>query len=173
MNIVKKAELFATIAHKAVGQKRKYSGEDYIVHPINVKTILSDFGFSEDDNLLAGALLHDVVEDTDIPFELIEQEFNVDVANIVFDVTNPSKLYPDLNRKARKEMDLEHLKSAMVRSMALKLADVLSNAPSIIREDPNFAQVWVKEAYRVIEVCKAGSDVIYEEAKYALGLYRV
>ena len=173
MNKLKKAELFATVAHGAVGQKRKYSGADYIIHPINVKNILFDFGFADDIDLLCGALLHDVVEDTDIRYELIEEEFGIGVANIVFDVTNPSKEYPELNRKARKEMDLEHLKSASKRSMALKLSDVLSNAPSIIKEDPEFAKTWVKEAYRVIEVCKEGSDVIYEEAKYALGLYRV
>jgi len=171
MNIVKKAELFATVAHGAVGQKRKYSGADYIVHPISVKNILSDFGFSEDDNLLSGALLHDVVEDTDIKFELIEEVFNVDVANIVFDVTNPSKHYPDLNRKARKEMDLEHLKSAMVRSKALKLADLIHNFTSIVKEDPEFAKIWCVEAQKISDVCKDGSNDLYDEISYLLNTF--
>jgi len=171
MNLVQKALLFATVAHGAVGQIRKYSGVDYIVHPVGVKNLLIDFGFKDDINLLVASLLHDVVEDTKIKFELIEEEFNIDVANLVYDVTNPSKKFPELSRKARKEMDLEHLKQASLRAMALKLADVLFNTPDIIAEDPKFAKTWVPEAYKVIEVVKDGSEALYAEAKWTLGLY--
>jgi len=171
MNLLQKGLLFATVAHGAVGQIRKYSGVDYIVHPVGVKNILIDFGFKDDINLLVASLLHDVVEDTKIKFDLIEAEFNIDVANLVFEVTNPSKQYPELNRKARKTMDLEHLKSATKRGMALKLADVLFNTPDIIKEDPKFAKIWIPEAYKVVEVVKDGSEALYAEAKWTLGLW--
>lgn len=51
---------FANLAHK--GQKRKYTGEDYIVHPISVARLVEKHGGSLDQQ--AAALLHDVVEDT-------------------------------------------------------------------------------------------------------------
>lgn len=172
MSITQKAKLLATIAHKAHGDIRKYSGEDYIMHPIGVAEILMNFGFKNDLNLIAGAYCHDLVEDTEITFDFLEDELNVDVSNIVYEVSNPSKLYPDLSRKERKEMDLEHLKKASIRSKALKLADILHNAPTIIRDDPNFAKTWVPEAYKIVEVCKSGSIDLYSDVVFILGLFK-
>lgn len=171
MNLLKKGLLFATVAHGACGHIRKYSGVDYIVHPVGVKNLLVDFGFKDDINLLVASLLHDIIEDTEIGFDLIEDEFNVDVANLVYEVTNPSKKHPELSRKARKEMDLEHLKDASDRGKALKLADVLFNTPDIISEDPEFAKTWIPEAMKVIEVVQSGSAGLYAEAKWTLGLW--
>ena len=51
MNIVERALIFATAAHAAVGQKRKYTGEDYIVHPIAVMELVRSV--PHDDNMLA------------------------------------------------------------------------------------------------------------------------
>ena len=62
MNIKEKAKLFAIKAHK--GQIRKSDKEKpMIIHPINVANILSEYGY--DDNVVAAAYLHDVIEDTD------------------------------------------------------------------------------------------------------------
>lgn len=171
MLVTHKAKLLATVAHGACGHIRRYSGIDYIVHPIQVADTLVAFGFGDDLNLIAAAYCHDVVEDTSLDCEYLETELNIDVANIVYDVTNPSKDFPELNRKDRKALDLEHLKHAGVRAMALKLADILCNAPDIITDDPKFAKTWVPEAKRVIEVCRNGSDILYSEAKYALGKF--
>ena len=44
MTLIEKAQLFATVAHAAVGQKRKYSGDDYIVHPVRVARIVKEHG---------------------------------------------------------------------------------------------------------------------------------
>jgi (p)ppGpp synthase/HD superfamily hydrolase len=59
MNIVERARVFATAAHAAVGQKRKYTGEDYIVHPTEVAGIVRDAGGT--DAQIAAAYLHDLV----------------------------------------------------------------------------------------------------------------
>lgn len=168
MLVTHKSKLLATIAHGSCGHIRRYSGQDYIVHPIQVADTLIAYGFGDDLNLIAAAYCHDVVEDTDLGCDFLEAELNIDVANIVFDVTNPSKDFPHLYRKARKAMDLEHLTHAAVRSKALKLADVLCNAPDIISEDPKFAKVWVVEALRVVDVCRDGSEDLYKEVKYIL-----
>ena len=62
MELISKALKFSTAAHAAVGQKRKYTGEDYIVHPIAVSEIVAAFGGSKE--MVAAALLHDTLEDT-------------------------------------------------------------------------------------------------------------
>ena len=50
----------ASVAHAAIGQKRKYSGVDYIVHPRGVSAIVADNGGTDD--MIAAALLHDVLD---------------------------------------------------------------------------------------------------------------
>ena len=57
--------MFAIAAHKAVGQKRKYTGDDYIVHPAEVAHIVDQVPGSTDE-MVAAAWLHDVVEDTGV-----------------------------------------------------------------------------------------------------------
>ena len=69
MSIVEKARLFATSAHAAVGQKRKYTNEPYIVHPAEVAKLVEDVGGTQE--MIAAAWLHDVIEDTQVPLELI------------------------------------------------------------------------------------------------------
>ena len=168
MVITEHAKLVATVAHGACGHIRKYSGKPYIVHPIEVADILRNYGFGTDFNLIAGAFLHDTVEDTKLTCKWIDDEFNGDVADIVYQVTNPSKKFPTLSRKERKLMDLKFLTKADKRAKALKLADIIANAPSIIKEDPVFAQIWVNEALALIEVIKEGSEELYFEAEYRL-----
>lgn len=171
MTITKKAALFATVAHAAVGQVRKYSGEPYIVHPIEVAQILISYGYGCDLNLISAAYMHDVVEDTNITCSHIDLHFNGDVADLVYQVTNPSKQFPELNRAARKAMDLEFLKHAEKRAQVLKLADIKSNAPSIITEDPIFAKIWVRESILIIEALKDASPTLYQDTKYILQRY--
>ena len=74
--IVQRAFEFATRAHE--GQVRKYTGVPYIVHPSEVMGIVSTV--EHDDAMLAAALLHDVVEDTDHTVDDIRAEFGDDVA---------------------------------------------------------------------------------------------
>ncbi|TYF68814.1 guanosine polyphosphate pyrophosphohydrolase, partial [Enterobacter hormaechei] len=62
MNIIDKAHMFAAGAHAGVGQKRKYTGEDYIHHPVAVAEIVRNHGGT--DEMVAAAMLHDTIEDT-------------------------------------------------------------------------------------------------------------
>ena len=68
MSIITQALTFAYNAHKLIDQRRKYTDEPYIVHPIAVADIVEQYGGSE--NQIAAALLHDVVEDT--PYSIFE-----------------------------------------------------------------------------------------------------
>src|SRR3954467_12582368 len=76
--LIERAYLVARDAHK--DQVRR-SGDSYITHPVGVALILADLGL--DDVTLAGALLHDAVEDTSITLADLEREFGPDVAAIV------------------------------------------------------------------------------------------
>ena len=69
MNIVEKARVFATAAHAAVGQLRKYTFEPYIVHPAEVFAIVSTVDGATEE-MMAAAWLHDTVEDTGVTIEV-------------------------------------------------------------------------------------------------------
>ena len=95
--IVQRAFEFATRAHE--GQVRKYTAIPYIHHPSEVMGIVSTV--EHDDAMLAAALLHDVVEDTDRTVDNIRDEFGDDVAELVSVLTDVSTM-ADGNRKTRK-----------------------------------------------------------------------
>ncbi len=84
------ATLYSANAHK--GQKRQ-SGEDYIYHPIAVARILGEMRM--DSRTIIAAILHDVVEDTDITLEQLIQRFGADVASLVDGVSKVSQLEQD------------------------------------------------------------------------------
>lgn len=157
MNLPKKAIVFATAAHSAVGQLRKYTDEPYIVHPLEVMRFVSQFAHT--DEMLAAAVLHDVVEDTGVTIELIESEFGSEVAELVgwlTDVSQPS----DGNRATRKAIDREHSSKAPSKAQTIKLADLWSNTKSIVEHDLNFAVVYLKEKRLLLEVLtKADPEV--------------
>ena len=87
MKLIIKAVQFAIKAHE--GQTRKYTGEPYVVHPMAVARTLEVNGM--DGDTIAAALLHDVVEDTDVTAKDIMREFGTEISNIVIGVTNPAR----------------------------------------------------------------------------------
>lgn len=76
--LILKAYNFAKENH--VNQKR-LSGEDYIIHPLNVANILSEIQL--DDETICAAIMHDLVEDTKVTKEDIEKEFGMEIAEMV------------------------------------------------------------------------------------------
>ena len=79
------------IADKAHKNQKRKSGEPYIIHPLAVASIVLDLGM--DENTVAAALLHDVVEDTEYTLEEIEALFNKDVARMVDGVTKLTRMH--------------------------------------------------------------------------------
>jgi (p)ppGpp synthase/HD superfamily hydrolase len=158
-HIVDRALAFATIAHG--DQKRKYSGEPYIVHPVEVMKIVETV--EHDDSMLAAALLHDVVEDTDVTIEEIEASFGSDVAELVGFLTDVSKP-EDGNRKHRKGMDREHSAQSSARAQTVKLADLISNSRDILENDPSFAKVYLHEKSLLLDVLTQGDRELHARA---------
>lgn len=162
MNIVERARVFATAAHAAVGQKRKYTGEDYIVHPTEVVSILRTVP-SITDAQLAAAYLHDVVEDTGVTIEQVEAEFGTEVAELVgwlTDVSQPT----DGNRKVRKAIDRKHTAKAPAAAHTVKLADLISNTKSIVKHDLNFAETYLEEKMELLSILIQGDATLWQQA---------
>ncbi|WP_339051744.1 bifunctional (p)ppGpp synthetase/guanosine-3',5'-bis(diphosphate) 3'-pyrophosphohydrolase [Candidatus Lariskella endosymbiont of Epinotia ramella] len=122
--IINRALEFATGAHS--GQIRN-SGELYITHPIAVAQILIDLKL--DTNSIVAALLHDVVEDTDILIDEIEKNFGNDVGKLVFGLTKLAKIayQPTHIRQAEDFGKLLVAMSEDIRVLLIKLADRLHN----------------------------------------------
>lgn len=151
-SLVYKAQVFAMAAHGATGQKRKYTGEPYIVHPAEVVEILRRAAVI-DPIALAAAWLHDVVEDTRLQLDDIKQVFGPVVAILVGQLTDVSTL-SDGNRARRKELDRRHTELAHPEAKTVKLADLISNTRSIVQHDRNFARVYLKEKALLLEVLR-------------------
>ena len=179
--LVDKARIFALAAHSGdrshgpTGQKRKYSDEPYIVHPMHVCAILQTISpistVPVTVEMMMAALLHDVVEDTGITIGLIEQEFGAEVARLVSGLTDVSRP-EDGNRKFRKDLDLKHTAEQEADVKTVKLADMISNAGSIIEHDPGFAIRWMQEKANLLEVLTEGDATLYAEATKILQKWR-
>jgi len=130
---------FAAFAH--ANQRRKYSGEPYIFHPLEVYRILVEHGI-EDEDIHAAAVLHDVVEDCGVSIATLERRFGPKVAAIVFDLTEPEG---QGNRAERKRQEAERLWTVCEQAQTVKGADFISNTRSIVDHDLVFAKVYLPE----------------------------
>lgn len=163
MTIVDKARYFATAAHAAVGQKRKYDGADYIVHPSRVADIVKQYGGTE--QMIAAAYLHDVVEDTNVDMDTIRGMFGSVVASLVDDLTDVSCSY-DGNRATRKSIDAQHTADASADAQFIKCADIIDNSWDIAENDPSFWKVYQREMSRLLdEMVRVKGTDIYNKAR--------
>lgn len=164
---LKEALDFATLKHS--GQFRKYTGEEYIVHPKEVAAILTKYATHFSTDMICAAYLHDVIEDCGVTKEEIEKQFGSRVADMVEWLTDISKP-TDGNRKVRKEIDRQHIAKAPPEVKTIKLADILSNTPSIIKHDSNFAKTYIPEKIKLMEVLKEGDPTLYKMCQEVLGI---
>lgn len=159
-------KLCSFIKIKHANQVRKYTGEPYYLHPLEVSNIVSRFdvlGFPV-------ALCHDVLEDfeyTNCTEEELKDQLlicgypNTEVNLIIEQVkelTNQftSKTHPQLNRAERKKLECKRLATISGTAQTVKYADILHNVTSIVQHDPKFAKVYLKEKLAAVEVMQAG-----------------
>ena len=157
--IINEAFIFANEGHK--NQKRK-SGEPYITHPLQVAIYLSELNL--DVETIIAALLHDLIEDTEITYEDIKNKFGKEVADIVDGVTKLDKIKYNTTEEAKADA-IRKMVIAMskdIRVLILKLADRLHNIKTI-----EYHNDWKQE--------KIASETLYVYAPLAhrLGLQSI
>ena len=144
-----KAMMFARDKHK--DQKRKYTNDPYFIHLAEVAALVETCTLGhevEPKVMIATAWLHDVIEDQNVTHQELVRDFGDQVADGVL-------LLSDLetgNRTTRKQLARDRLSKAPEWVQTIKIADLCSNAPSIITHDPKFANTYVKEAKAYLDV---------------------
>ena len=147
-------------------QKRKYTNDPYIVHPIAVSEIVKTVAHT--DEMVAAALLHDVVEDTPVTIDEIKTKFGSKVAELVGWLTDISRP-EDGNRKTRKAIDRDHSARAPAEAQTIKVADLIHNTQSIEKHDPHFYKVYKEEKIKLLSVLTEADQTLVRIAQQQVG----
>lgn len=159
IDLIKEAYFFGEINHR--GQKRN-SGEDYFIHPIAVATTLSNMKL--DDQTICAGLMHDVLEDTEVTYDEMEEKFGHEVTFLVDGVTK----LKNLNYSSREEKQAENIRKMVmamsndVRVVLIKLADRLHNMRTL---EYKTRKKQVQTATETLE--------IYVPLAHRLGIYSI
>ena len=129
--LILKAAHFAAQKHR--DQRRKNEdASPYINHPISVAKIISEIGNVENPEVLAAALLHDTLEDTETSVEEIIENFGERVCSLVQEVTDDKTL----PRQTRKDLQIQHAPQLSEGAVLIKLGDKISNVTDITNTPP-------------------------------------
>ena len=132
-NLQKLLHAASFAARKHSDQRRKGSdAEPYINHPLEVANLLADIGNVEDVDILAAAILHDTVEDTECTAADLTAKFGARVAGLVLEVTDDKSL----SKAERKRLQVEHAPHLSPDAKLIKLADKISNVRDITNSPP-------------------------------------
>ena len=159
MKSVGEAFVFASVAH---GDQRRYSGDPYIIHTVSVASILA--GMEIDREAIIAALLHDVLEDTPVKAETLQEKFGAGVVTLVDGVTKlgklPFKTVEDYQAENLRKMFVVMAKD--IRVVLIKLADRLHNMRTI---SSHRREKQLSIAHETLE--------IYAPLAHRLGIYQV
>jgi guanosine-3',5'-bis(diphosphate) 3'-pyrophosphohydrolase len=123
----------AFAANKHRDQRRKDAqASPYINHPIALAEVLAGEGGVADVEVLAAALLHDTIEDTDTRFEELEREFGGRIAGMVMEVTDDK----NLPKAERKRLQIVHAAGISAGAKLVKLADKICNLRDVADRPP-------------------------------------
>jgi len=144
-NKIRKALRVAAIQHDK--QYRKDNLTPFVIHPFEVALIVSEY--TEDEDIISAALLHDLLEDTSgYSYEKLEEEFGEKVAAIVQSLTDEP--LPDLDWNQKHQKYLKKLENASDEAVLICLADKYSNVSTApVNQD----RVWYYQG--VIEIAKS------------------
>ena len=153
-------------------QVRKYTGERYIGHPIRVMETVREF--HPELPVLAAALLHDVLEDTPVTpnemeaalLKVLNGKQTARTMQIVIELTDIfiKKDYPRLNRRTRKEKEALRLSAISPEAQSVKYADIIDNVTDIVKQDADFAKVFVSEAKKMLTSMVSGNPELRDRA---------
>ena len=158
--MLERAIQFATKAHE--GQYRKYTHDPYITHPLAVMEIVKGVpGHTEE--MLVAAVLHDVVEDTDVSLMEIQEEFGDAVSDLVLHLTDISTP-EDGNRLKRKRKDAEWYAQGSADAQTIKVADFIDNTRDIAQNDPRFWEIYKMEKLYALDLLQEADTDLWHQA---------
>lgn len=155
--------------HSGVGQVRKYNGEPYINHCVEVGNLADFYIGAEFPLIWEAGVCHDLFEDTNITatslFLVLTEKFGYTVPQAEFIVQKTSELtdiytkesFPLYNRRDRKALELKRWMTISPEAVTLKHCDFISNAPSIAENDPKFAKTFLREKKVFLHTCEGAS----------------
>ena len=166
--LILKAAHFAAQKHKDQRRKDK-EVSPYINHPISVAKIISEIGNIEDPEVLAAALLHDTIENTETTVDELIDNFGERVCSLVQEVTDDKNL-PKMERKQRQ---IEHAKEISEGAALIKLGDKISNVTDITNTPPtdwdsNRRLEYFEWAEKVINNCPKVNTSLEKYFKYSI-----
>lgn len=186
MTLLDTATLIAAQAHCTAGQRRKYTNEPYLTHPLEVVSILLSQGI-DDEVLLSAAVLHDVLEDCEgwdearihtalvllcppIPEDVIGCVESANhpfsrIVQLVKELTEPEWVG---NRATRKAAEAQRLATISADAQTIKYADLISNTRSIVERDTSFAAVYMAEKAHMLKVMRDGHAGLRASAREAV-----
>lgn len=131
-NLVDRAVKFAILKHS--GDSRKGTKTPYIIHTMEAAAIVA--GMTEDQELIAAAVLHDTLEDTDTTYDELKEAFGERVAKLVEEESEDKQKDRPAEETwlERKQATLDHLKEADHETRMLVLGDKLSNIRAVQRD---------------------------------------
>tara|TARA_R110002020_G_scaffold254617_1_gene468348 strand:+ start:30096 stop:30665 length:570 start_codon:yes stop_codon:yes gene_type:complete len=157
-------------------QTRKYTKERYIVHPERVMKISQEY--SDKLPIAAAALLHDVLEDTEVSSKemkdflntFMESEEASYTVKLVVELTDvyTKAAYPAWNRDTRKQKELERIIKTSPNAQTIKYADILDNCREIVKYDPAFAPQYIKECRSILKSALKGNKELRKLAMETL-----
>jgi len=152
MTIIQKAKKYAIKKHGA----QMYDTHPYVYHLDNVFNLLYSI-FPEHTNILASAYLHDLIEDSDETKEKLSLLFNINVANLVHDVTGFGH-----NRREKQQSIIEKIENNE-DSINLKLADRIVNMEYSSINNPKLLQMYIKEIPLYESIFSKGHPELYKK----------
>jgi guanosine-3',5'-bis(diphosphate) 3'-pyrophosphohydrolase len=159
----------AFAAQKHRDQRRKdQEASPYINHPIALADVLINAGGVDDVTVLAAAILHDTVEDTETTPEELEREFGAAIAEAVLAVTDDKSLA----KAERKRLQIEHAASLTREAKLVKLADKICNVRDVANSPPSDWPLerrrayfdWAKAVVDELRGVHPGLEALFDEA---------
>jgi (p)ppGpp synthase/HD superfamily hydrolase len=153
-------------------QQRKYEAGPYIIHLERVRDLCQEY--TNDQSMLAAALLHDVLEDTPVTkhemkdhlSSLTSEEQAQRIVSLVVELTDVfiKSNYPQWNRRRRKQKEVERLSNVSADAQTIKYADIIDNSLTILNATDDFARVYLLEARALVKGMKKGKEDLRQRA---------
>jgi GTP diphosphokinase / guanosine-3',5'-bis(diphosphate) 3'-diphosphatase len=170
-NLALLTEAYKFSAIKHTKQRRKGVLDiPYINHPIEVANLLTHTNSVNDIPLLAAAVLHDTLEDTDTSYEELTDVFGAEISNIVLEVTDDMSL----SKERRKQIQVEKAASLSDSAKKIKIADKICNILDIIQTRYHWSDrqkhEYINWSVQVVENCRGIDNNLDNEFDKAISI---